>query len=415
MDLVLLNSVQALHQQGLAQPWEFQGKSGFRLLPQTAPHVALLLHWTQQQKRQLALSEAEAGLLAEPLWLDLSLLKQVRQYSSDDFMIQVECGMTFRELLATIAPFKQAWPLSYPPNATIGEILASERPALETGLRGYPRDYVLKIEVATPDEQLTISGADVVKNVTGFDLAKLHIGGHHSFGVLTSVTLKLAALAETRRQWLYRFESLSAACLFNNQFLNSKLPLSVCELFQQAGQWCILIELAGDDAVLSECEQVLHQFIGPQPEILDTRSGQELLFALQNFPPQQTVLEIAFPLSRWQGFVSQISKQASLGEMRFQVRPAAGLVYISAPLFPSAALQYLKEQAQTHEGFVQLMHISKADAATVSDATTVFAEFNLPADPILRRLLSGLKKSYDPEHVLFTPRLPLACPEPQPV
>ncbi len=404
-----VQSLQALQQMGLACPWEFEGRSGFRLTPTKASQVAKLLQWAQSQNKPVAMTPADATLLPESLWLDCAALNQVRQHSVADFIIQVECGMTYRELLATVAPHRQTLPLSYPPSLTLGQILAEERPALQTGLRGYPRDYVLKAELATPDGQVTISGADVVKNVTGYDLAKLHIGGYHQFGVLTSVTLKLAALPETRQQWCLSPDSLNSAFTLVEQVLSSSLALSVCELFQEQdqGQWRLLIELAGDEAIVkAQASSLSGQFVG-SPTVLDTRSGEALLFDLQQFPTQQTILEAAFPLSQWQGFVSQVSKQPSLGAMRIQVRPPAGLVYLFADQLPFAALRYLKEQAEAHQGFLQIRQIAPGDVTNASEAMRLYADANLPQDDAVRDLLRRLKNSYDPSNILFAPQLPL--------
>lgn len=400
-------SLQALQQMGLACPWEFEGRSGFRLTPTKASQVAKLLQWAQSQNKPVAMNPADATLLPESLWLDCAALNQVRQHSVADFIIQVECGMTYRELLATVAPHRQIWPLSYPPSLTIGQILAEERPALQTGLRGYPRDYVLKAEVATPDGQVTISGADVVKNVTGYDLAKLHIGGYHQFGVLTSVTLKLAALPETRQQWRFSPGSLNSAFPLVEQVLSSGLALSVCELFQDQGQWRLLLELTGDEAIVkAQAADLSGQFTGT-PTVLDTRSGEALLFDLQTAPTQQTILEAAFPLSQWQGFVAQVSKQPSLGTLRMQVRPAAGLVYLFADRLPSAALRYIQEQTEAHQGFLQIRQIASEDVANALEATRLYADANLPQNAAVRDLLRRLKNSYDPGNILFAPQLPL--------
>lgn len=400
-------SLQALQQQGLALPWEFEGSSGYRLTPNKAAQVAKLLQWAQSQNKLIALNPADAASLPEALWLDLSNLNRIRQHSVADFIIQVECGMTYRELLATVAPHRQIWPLSYPPGLTIGQILAEERPALQTGLRGYPRDYVLKAEVATPDGQVTISGADVVKNVTGYDLAKLHIGGYHQFGVLTSVTLKLAALPEARQQWRLSPDSLHQAFPLVEQVLSSGLALSVCELFQDQGQWRLLLELAGDEAVMKTQAALLSGQFAGSPTVLDTRSGEALLFDLQQFSTQQTILEAVFPLSQWQGFVSQVSKQTSLGALRMQVRPAAGLVYLFAEQLPSAALRYIQEQTEAHQGFLQIKQIAPSDVANALEAHKLYANYNVPQNPIVRDLLRRLKNSYDPGNILFAPQLPL--------
>ena len=410
LDLTILETFQT---QGLAQPWQYEGKDSYKLTPASAEDTAKLLHWASESNLKIALYETVANLLPTPLWLDLSHMKKVRKYSPADFVIQVECGMTIRELEAELAPNQQAFPLSYPPNATLGEILAEERPSLETGLKGLPRDYVLKTEIATPDGQVTISGADVVKNVTGYDLAKLYVGGWHTLGVMTSVTLKLGALPPTRSQWHFTFTSLNSAVLFAKQILAQHgLPMRVFELYRTDDHWHALIELAGDAPVVEKAQQALKAFplehltdIPAEP--LDTRSGREALHKLQNWPENHTVLEVALPLSNWPALVAQIARQGSLGTIRFQIRPAAGLVYMTAPLFPFAALRHIQKEAMEHEGQFQILSISAQDAANASDTLALFEEFNLPQNPVLRNLMNTLKKSYDPNGVLFTPRLPL--------
>lgn len=407
MDLKTLDDIKAMQAQGLAHAWDFSSKTGYRLIPKTAEQTAQLLSWTGEHQRQIAMNPLDAGMLAEPLWLDLSELKQVRQYPVDDFIIQVETGITVGELSRLLAKNWQAFPLSYPAETMLSDILAEDRPSLETGFRGYPRDYVLKAEIATPDGQITITGADVVKNVTGYDLAKLYVGGRHAFGVLTSVTLKLTTLPQNKRYWLYHAESLYAAFALSDKLLASNLPISMCELFQEGSEWQILIEIAGDDWVLVEYVEVLNQLSAQTPQMLDTETGIALAERLQRWPEESTILEAAFPIANWSELASGLLKQSALGDMRFQIRPAAGLVMISAPFFPYTALPYLKAEIQQHTGFAQMLRIAKTDVATFAEATAVYEMFNLPEEPAVRGLLKSLKKSYDPDGMLFTPRLPL--------
>lgn len=402
-----MDDLKTMQAQGLAHAWDFGSKTGHRLIPTTAEQVAQLLAWAGENKRPVAMNALDAGMLNEPLWLDLSELKQIRQYPVDDFIIQVETGLTFGELSRLLAKNWQAFPLSYPAELTLGDILAEDRPSLETGFRGYPRDYVLKAEIATPDGQITITGADVVKNVTGYDLAKLYVGGRHTFGVLTSVTLKLTSLPQNKRYWLYSTDSLYAAFALSDKLLASNLPISMCELFQEGLEWRILIEIAGDDWVLVEYVEVLNQLSAQTPQMLDTETGAALAERLQRWPEESTILEAAFPIANWSELASSLLKQSALSDMRFQIRPAAGLVMISAAFFPYTALPYLQAEVQRHNGFAQVLRIAKTDVATFAEAPAVYEQFNLPEEPAARRLLKTLKKSYDPDGVLFTPRLPL--------
>ena len=405
----------------LARPWEFQGESGYRLTPQSAYHVAQILNWAQASLCRVAVDYLDACRMPTPVWLDLSALKHIRQYPAEDFIIEVETGLTFGELKQILSQNRQAFPLSYPAESTIAEILAEDRPALETGLRGAFRDYVLKTEIATPDGNVTISGADVVKNVTGYDLAKLYVGGRHAFGVVTSVTLKLMARPQARRHWWFPVASVQSACVLSEKLLASNLPLSVCEIYQNDSGWQVFTEFCGDDWLMVDIQTALggtdannpaSHFWGDSlnsqpPQRLEEAEGLALRAELEHWPVEATRLEVALPLSKWAAFAVLVSKQTTLGLIRLQVRPAAGLIYISASMFPSAALRYLQNEALAQDGFAQLSQISPTDAATLSEADAIFAAFNLPSDPSVRRLLNSLKKSYDPQGILHTPSLPL--------
>jgi FAD/FMN-containing dehydrogenase len=414
---LLSDAISELLEQDLARPWEFEGQSGYRLIPQEAEHVAEMLNWAQTYTCSVAIAYVDACRMDVPVWLDLSGLNQVRQYPEEDFIIEVETGLSFGELEKSLARNWQTFPLSYAAETTIADILAEDRPALETGLRGAFRDYVLKTEIATPDGQLTISGADVVKNVTGYDLAKLYVGGQHAFGVVTSVTLKLMALPQAWRHWCFPASSLQTACIIAERLLASSMPLSMCEIFQSDTHWMVFTEFCGDDWLMVETQATLtgslsaHNTWGdPQsatPLRLTEDEGLAMRNELQRWPLNTTRLEVALPLSQWVAFSILVSKQTSLEQVRLQIRPAAGLVYVSAPMFPSSALRYLQKEALALGGFAQILQISNTDAIILSEAEGLLNDFNLPEDFEVRRLLNGLKKGYDPYGVLHTPRLPL--------
>jgi hypothetical protein len=407
MDLNTADSLHSLQSQGLAEPWNFQGRAGYRLKPTHAAQVARLLYWAQESNRKIAASVQGALLMPEPLWLDCSQLKAIRKYPVDDFIIQVEAGIRYGELSQQLASNWQTLPLTYPVDKPIGDILAQDEPSLETGLRGYPRDFVLKTEIATPDGNLTISGADVVKNATGYDLAKLYVGGQHTFGVITAVTFKLLPLPQNHRQYLYTLPSLHEAYTLAEKLLASSLPLSICEIFQQDGAWRLFIEICGEDWTLVECQASLAQLSQHAWQGLTEATVATVKTHLQSWNTNETVLEIALPISRCAIFASTLSQQSTFANTSMQIRPAAGLIYIRASIFPSPALRYLKFEAQQAGGFVQIRQIAKSDVANFADALALFEEMNLPEDPTVRGLLKALKKGYDPNGILFTPSLPI--------
>jgi glycolate dehydrogenase FAD-binding subunit len=75
---------------------------------------------------------------------------------------------------------------------TLGGALATAALAPRALGFGRPRDVVLGCEVVLADGLRTRCGGRVVKNVTGYDMAKLYVGSLGSIGVITGAWLRLA-------------------------------------------------------------------------------------------------------------------------------------------------------------------------------------------------------------------------------
>jgi FAD/FMN-containing dehydrogenase len=80
------------------------------------------------------------------------------------------------------------------PERSIGSVIATATAGpLRHGF-GPVRDHVLGCSVATGDGRLVNAGGRVVKNVAGYDLTKLQVGGFGGFGIIAEVHLRLRAL-----------------------------------------------------------------------------------------------------------------------------------------------------------------------------------------------------------------------------
>ena len=207
--------------------------TGWRLEPKTPEHVAALLHQASANGQTLAMNEQDTMELhhlgKEPVWLDVTNLDKVRWHRPGDLTVMVESGITMRALSKFLEPHGQCWPLTYPTDMRLINILASDTPSLEASLLGYPKDWVLGLEIAHPDGSTSKCGAQVVKNATGYDLNKLYIGSEHQFGVITAATLKLQIKPESSSGWWISCQDLNTA-LSTLQALSNNSPIS----FQQS-------------------------------------------------------------------------------------------------------------------------------------------------------------------------------------
>ena len=56
---------------------------------------------------------------------------------------------------------------------------------------GSPRDWILGLELVSGEGRLLSAGGDVMKNVAGYDMVKVHLGAWGKLGLLTNVTVRL--------------------------------------------------------------------------------------------------------------------------------------------------------------------------------------------------------------------------------
>lgn len=134
--------------------------------------------------------------------LDLSGHDRVLEHTPGDLVVRVEAGCPLAALQAALGEQGQRLSLDeVVPGSTVGGVLAT---GLSGPLRhrfGGPRDLVLGATLVAADGVVTKSGSKVVKNVAGYDLARLQIGAFGTLGVIAEVTLRLHPLPGARA-WL---------------------------------------------------------------------------------------------------------------------------------------------------------------------------------------------------------------------
>ena len=125
--------------------------------------------------------------------LHTTRLDRVLEHSQADMVVSVEAGMTLEALQAELARAGQFLPLDpfNSPGHTVGGLLATGWTGPLRMRYGSPRDFLIGIRVALPDGKLASGGGRVVKNVSGYDMMKLHYGALGSLGVIVAASFKV--------------------------------------------------------------------------------------------------------------------------------------------------------------------------------------------------------------------------------
>jgi glycolate oxidase FAD binding subunit len=124
--------------------------------------------------------------------VSLRQLSRVTAYEPGDMMVSVQPGVRLSDLQRMLAERSQWLPLDPPyADATMGGILATASSGPRRLGYGSVKDHLVGMRVVGANGLVTKSGGRVVKNVTGYDLHKLHVGAFGSLGVILEAHFKL--------------------------------------------------------------------------------------------------------------------------------------------------------------------------------------------------------------------------------
>ncbi len=127
-------------------------------------------------------------------------LTQVLEHNAGDLTAILEAGVPLaraQELFAAAGQMLALDPalgLGGDRSATIGGVIATGDSGPLRHRYGAPRDLVLGMTVALSDGTVARSGGKVIKNVAGYDLAKLFSGSFGTLGMILSVSVRLHPL-----------------------------------------------------------------------------------------------------------------------------------------------------------------------------------------------------------------------------
>jgi glycolate oxidase len=206
--------------------------------------------------------------LAGGLVMAFENMNRIKGIETSDLIAVVEPGVITGELHRAV----EALGLFYPPDPnSLGSCALGGNVAENAGgpraLRyGSTRDYVLGLNVVTPDGSALKLGKRTVKGVTGYDLTSLLVGSEGTLAITTEITLKLLPKPQAIATMLVSLPSLASAGLAVTRVLQHGVLPRCMELLDEitlgivrplsalpiaaAARALLLIELDGEEAAL---------------------------------------------------------------------------------------------------------------------------------------------------------------------
>jgi glycolate oxidase FAD binding subunit len=165
-------------------------------------------------------------------------LDRILEHEEGDLTCTVEAGVRLSTLSSALARAGQRLSLDPPGDPTIGALLATNVSGPLRHRYGAPRDLVLGTTLVLADGTIANSGGKVVKNVAGFDLARLVCGSRGQLALIVRASFRLHPVPKTARTLVVEADDAASAAAL---LLGSQLQPSAVDVFHP-GRVAVLFE-----------------------------------------------------------------------------------------------------------------------------------------------------------------------------
>lgn len=325
-------------------------------------------------------------------------------YEPSELVVTVRAGTSLQELEAVLAESGQCLPFE-PPHfgeyATVGGMVAAGLSGPSRANVGNVRDFVLGAKLINGKGEHLTFGGQVMKNVAGYDIARLLAASMGQLGLITELSLKVMPVSpsEATLQCAGLSQTQALTCL--HQWGGQPLPLNasawVYDYTATPAQNYLFLRLRGAVAAVEAgvqriCKEV--QGIGAEVEQMDNAqaakdwhaSNEHQLPFFTQAPHQEDCL--------WRISVAQTAPALDLPYAQY-LEWHGGQRWLWAP--SSQALQ-LRDAAAKAGGHATLFKTSAAHG----DADKSVGVFT-PLDDVQQRIQNQLKQQFDPAGI-FNPQ-----------
>ncbi|MBW1885370.1 MAG: FAD-binding oxidoreductase [Deltaproteobacteria bacterium] len=328
---------------------------------------------------------------------------------------EVDLVLSTRSLSGVRRYLERGWELPIDAggaHSTIGGAIATAAYGPRCLGFGPVRRNVLGLEVVNASGTLTRCGGRVVKNVTGYDLAKLYTGSLGTLGVISGAWLRLQPrprAIEVRVAEFSQTEGALAGGLVASRRGSARACVLLTPEFARrlglghslAASWILLVEFAGEASECShDAEWFEGEFSGTRPE---GSSGEEAVAAIDAArdvlaaePPAESArIRIATLPTKLEACLRPLIKTGA----GIMVDPGLGLVHAEKPVRTgSAQLNEFIAVARSAAGACSGSLLLQSLPSTAKRGLDVFGEDPGPEFGVMQRL----KKEFDP-HGLLNP------------
>lgn len=226
--------------------------------------------------------------------LSMERFNKILSIDEKNFQVTVEPGVITEVLQNEVAKKGMFYPVdpSSKGSCFIGGNVAENAGGARAVKYGVTKDYVLNLEVVLPTGEIIWTGANTLKNATGYNLTQLMVGSEGTLGIITKIVMKLIPQVSHNVLLLVPFYDMLEAAEAVSAIFRAQITPSALEFMErEAIDWTIkfydapnvplhtgieaylLIELDGNslENIMQDVEKLV--------PVLESYKIEEILFA----------------------------------------------------------------------------------------------------------------------------------------
>ncbi len=283
------------------------------LKPKSPEEISEILKLANQYKIPVTPIGGRTGLsggalaIHQGIGLSTEKLNKILDIDEQNLQVIVEPAVITQVLREAVAEKG----LFYPPDPSsqgscwIGGNVAENAGGARAVKYGVTKDYVLNLEVVLPNGEIIWTGANTLKNSTGYNLTQLMVGSEGTLGIITKIVMKLLPKVNHNVLMLVPFYQANQACEAVSAIFRAGIIPSALEFMERdAIDWTLkynpnisvevkpeiqahlLIEVDGNypDILMQEAEKIMNvveQFQIDEVLFADTEDQKNALWKMR--------------------------------------------------------------------------------------------------------------------------------------
>lgn len=281
-----------LLQYGHDETEDYSFPPNFLVKPRTTQEIAAIVKLVNEYAFPLVPIGGQTGLSGGALaihggiGLSMERLNKILHIDENNLQVTTEPAVITQVLRDAVAEKGLFYPVdpSSMGSCFIGGNIAENSGGARAVKYGVTKDYVLNLEVVLPTGEIIWTGANTLKNSTGYNLTQLMVGSEGTLGIVTKIVLKLLPLNKHNVLLLVPFYKAEEACEAVSAIFRAGIVPSALEFMERdAIDWAV--KYIEGISIIIQPEHQAHLLIevdGNYPEIL-MLEAEKILEVVEQF------------------------------------------------------------------------------------------------------------------------------------